>query len=241
MDEFTVYLLSNNSTTHFPSNCSNSFTVKLNKSISFQNHADWELAMTEIIYPSTICSLNGERLIILKNNVQHKVIHYPSVQCVSLQELVHQLNGSNSEYYKFSLEHQRVLKLTVRAPYTVVLDQALSDILCLDYTVVPHHVSPIWSGDTPSLTRNVDYLYVYTNIGQYVLVGDVQVPLLRYFPFNSSTASMKSKVFAKRLYVGLSQSYIEHIEVSIRDGAGELVPFFGHTPTQLTLHFRQRH
>ena len=75
-----------------------------------------------------------------------------------------------------------------------------------------------------------------------VRVGDVQAPLLRYFPFtSSSSSSQKSKTFIKRLFVGLNQSEIEQIEVSIRDSAGDLVPFSDSTATtQLTLQFRRR-
>ena len=200
--------------------------------------------MSEIVYPNSICTLNQEELLILDGDGRcHSVIHYPSVQCTSLVELVNVLNR-NDMCYKFSLishQHYR-LQLIVKPPYTVIMDQTLSDILCFDQSRIPHNLTPTLSSDEPSLTRHVDYLYVYTTIGQFVLVGDVKVPLLRYFPFATSTSpSIQSKVFMKRLYVGVNQSQIEHIDVSIRDDAGELVPFFDHdVTTQLTLHFRRR-
>ena len=243
MDEFTLYLMSDSSKTYFPLTCAKLFTVKLDKAISFQNYADWELAMLDIVYPSSICTLNGEQVIILDENEHvQSSFRYPSIQCTSLPELIAQLNSvNNGKYFQVGMEQHHRIKLTVFAPYTIVFEQALSDILCLDQSLIPHHATPIISSDTPSLTRHVDYLYVYTNIGQYVLVGDVQAPLLRYFPFSSSS-SQKFKTFVKRLFVALNQSQIEHIEVSIRDGAGELVPFSdSNATTQLTLQFRRRH
>lgn len=242
MDDFTLYLMSDTSKAYFPLNSSNMFTVKLDKAISFQNYADWELAMLDIIYPSSICTLNGEKVAILdENGKEMTVLHFPSIQCTSLTELITQLNHGHS-YYQFAIEHPHRIKLTVFAPYTIVFQQALTDILCFDQSTIPHQATPMISSDTPSLTRHVNYLYVYTNIGQYVRVGDVQAPLLRYFPFtSSSSSSQKSKTFIKRLFVGLNQSQIEQIEVSIRDGAGELVPFTDpNASTQLTLQFRRR-
>ena len=242
MDEFTLYLMSNSSKSYFPLNSPNKFTVKLEKAISLENYMDWELTILDMVYPSSICTLNGEQVTVLDNdgNVQ-SVFRYPSVQCRSLPELVAHLNSHGDQYFHFAMEQQRRIKLIVNAPYTIVFGQTLSDILCMDRLNVPHHATPIISNDTPSLTRLVDYLYVYTNIGQYVMVGDVKVPLLRYFPFTSSTSTaIQSKTFMKRLYVGVNQSQIEHIEVSIRDGAGELVPFSdSNTTTQLTLQFRR--
>ena len=239
IEEFTLYLMSNSSKTYFPKNCGNWFTVKLEKPLTFQNHTNWELAITEIIYPNAICTLNGEQLVIVgKDGSNIAVVTYPSVRCTSLQDLVKHLN-KNEKFYHFTvLKEEERLKLTVYEPYTVILNQTLSDILCFDQQHILAAHSPVVSSDRPSLTRHVDYLYVYSNIGQYVSVGDTKVPLLRYFPF--TTTRRKLKTFLKRLYVGLNQSYIEHIEVSIRDGAGELVPFFGDDNTQLTLQFRRR-
>ena len=235
--EFVLYLLSNSSETFFPQNCSNWFTVKLEKPLTFQNHTNWELALTEIINPNAIYTLNGEQLVIVDKDERHvDVMTCPSVRCTSLQDLANQLNRKEHFYHFTVLKEEERLKLTVYEPYTVILNQTLSDILCFDQHILTYTTSPVVSSDRPSLTRHVDYLYIYSNIGRYVTVGDTKVPLLRYFPFSITP----QKSFLKRLYVGLNQSYIEHIEVSIRDGAGELVPFFGDAITQLTLHFRRR-
>lgn len=231
-NEFITYVISNDSLNIYPNNASNSFTVKLESCIHLQDYLNWEFALTEIVYPSAIHTLNGESIVI----VGETELHVPTVCCNTVEDLVHHLNGDkNSQFYEFQLVDKR-LKLTVHSPYTLILDQALCDILCFDNTIISHDATPLVSSGVPSLTRHIDYMYVYTNIGQYVLVGDSKVPLLRYFPLTTST---KNKSFIKRLYVKLNQPRIEHIEVSIRDGAGELVPFIPNEATQLTLHFRR--
>ena len=248
-NDFTLYLKSNDSLNYYPLNCQNSFTVKLEKTISLQNHTNWQLALTEIIYPSAIATLYGEQLFIYRDGgILHKVVKYPTIRCSTLTELVNILNNDGSgqkrnSYYKFQWnKYLQRLELKAIPPYTLYLDQVLCDILCFDETkCLPGTI--LISSDCPSLTRHIDYLYVYTNIGQYVSVGDKKVPLLRYFPFSSSIMEQKSKSFTTLLYVGLVKSHIEHIEVSVRDGAGQLVPFIKDnnlSPLQLIINFRRR-
>ena len=250
-DEFTLYLKSDDSLNYYPLNCQNSFIVKLEKTIDVQNHTEWQLALTEIIYPNAIATLHGEQVCVYRDGIVHKIIKYPTVRCSTLKELVNILNDSGKSFYQFQLnEHLQRLKLKTKSPYTLQLDQLLCDILCFDQTkFLPG--TTVLSSDCPSLIRHIDYLYVYTNIGQYVIVGDKKVPLLRYFPFSSSSSSTStkaqnnSKSFSTLLYVGLVKSHIEHIEVSIRDGAGQLVPFVGEnhasSSLQLVINFQPIH
>ena len=93
----------------------------------------------------------------------------------------------------------------------------------------------------PSLNRGVYALYVYSNICEYSLVGDTQVPLLRAVPLQSSKkyGDVENTVFINPMYVGLSANFIDSIEVDIRDDTGKSIAF-EEGRTVVVLHFRHK-
>ena len=97
------------------------------------------------------------------------------------------------------------------------------------------------ASDTFSLTRRIHYLYVYSNISDYVRIGNMEAPLLAVIPFsiNSCKNILVEKSFKTPLYVPVIQERISHINIEIHDGAGELIPFASDAVTSIRLHFRQ--
>ena len=96
------------------------------------------------------------------------------------------------------------------------------------------------SNDTFSLTRCIDYLYIYSNISEYVRVGNVKAPLLGIVSLESGKEcdKLKEKFFDNPTYVSVIQNDISQIDIAIFDGAGELIPFAKNATTVLSLHFR---
>ena len=97
------------------------------------------------------------------------------------------------------------------------------------------------ASDTFSLTRRIHYLYIYSNISDYVRIGNTKAPLLAAFPINVDICRdlLIEKTFKTPLYVPVIKEHISQIDIFIYDGAGELVPFSSDAVTSLRLHFRQ--
>jgi len=87
-----------------------------------------------------------------------------------------------------------------------------------------------------------DKLFVYCDICEPYITGDVQSPLLRIVALDArndySFASSQISHFSPAQYIGLRQTCFRTVEIDIRDQQGEGIPFeFG--TLIVTLHFRR--
>lgn len=94
-----------------------------------------------------------------------------------------------------------------------------------------------------SLLRGIpDKLFVYCDICEPYITGDVQTPLLRIVALDSQNdyafASTRIKHFSPAQYITLRQTCFRTIEIDIRDHLGQSIPFEFGTLT-VTLHFRR--
>ena len=82
-------------------------------------------------------------------------------------------------------------------------------------------------------------LYVYTDITQNQLMGDVRAPLLRAVPVKSRYADTTCVTYEQPQFVPLSRSNIQTVEINIRSNTGELVSFES-VKSIVTLVFRRK-
>lgn len=141
----------------------------------------------------------------------------------------------------FSLEKKKILKLTLTDSTTsITFSDALRDIFAFDQNCYDKPGSYLAS-DIFSLTRRIHYLYIYSNVGAYVRIGNTEAPLLAVIPFDSDARRnlLREKKFKNPMYVPVIAEHISQIDIAIYDGAGELVPFTADAVTSLRLHFCQ--
>lgn len=108
--------------------------------------------------------------------------------------------------------------------------------------------NPTWTAEhPPQLHRGISRLYIYASCCAPIRVGDVLVPLLRsVFVNDDDDEKKKSDTFGKAknyivkqpMYVPVSNTAINTIEINIRDDSGRIIPFDEGSITSLTLHFR---
>ena len=79
--------------------------------------------------------------------------------------------------------------------------------------------------ETPVLKRNVNNIFVYCNIIDYVHVGNTEAPLLRQFPIASHKHMLINREFINKIFIPLNRYILDRIDVSIHDEAGALIPF----------------
>jgi hypothetical protein len=87
------------------------------------------------------------------------------------------------------------------------------------------------------LQRGFHSLFVYCDIAEHVVVGDVKVPLLRTVNISGKEGVMISKIYQTVQYVPIQRKQFDTIEIDIRDDTGRRVPF-QRGKVIVTLHFR---
>lgn len=92
-----------------------------------------------------------------------------------------------------------------------------------------------------NLRRGLHHIFVYTDIVDYVYVGDKTAPLLRVIPLANTTNNpdQYTHVFTNVHYIPVSRRNIETIQLDLRTDTGEYVSFLS-GPSILKLHFRRR-
>ena len=146
----------------------------------------------------------------------------------------------NDDSITFSLMKDNKLQMKIDAKATTVtFSDTLRDIFAFDQNSYTGKGTFVAS-DKLSLSRRIHYLYVYSNVNDYVRIGDTEAPLLAVIPFNPECLSLlQEKTFKMPMYVPVIQNPISQIDIGIYDGAGQLVPFATDSVTSIRLHFRK--
>ena len=121
----------------------------------------------------------------------------------------------------------------------IEFNQDVRDILALDQSIYRGKCQ-VKGSDVISLSRRINYFYIYSNLGEFVRIGDTEAPLLCHFPFNPKSCGMiTERVFKQPSYVKVKGSQFAQINIGIYDDAGKLIPFHQDAVTSIRLHFRR--
>jgi len=145
------------------------------------------------------------------------------------------LKGVAIHFTLTSKDHLQVL--IGQESISIEIDNNLRDIFAFD-TNVMKGAGVFTASDSLSLTRRIQFLYIYSSISDSIRVGDTEAPLLAITPF-ALKSGVTEKDFYNPLYTRVTQNRISQIDIGIYDGAGQRVPFPRGSITSLRLHFRQ--
>ena len=141
----------------------------------------------------------------------------------------------------FSLSDNNILQMKIDSNTSAItFSDTLRDIFAFDQNSYSGK-GTFSASDVLSLSRRIHYLYVYSNVNDYVRIGDTEAPLLAVIPFNPEKCVdlLQEKTFKLPMYVPVIQNPISQIDIGIYDGAGQLVPFVSNAVTSIRLHFRK--
>lgn len=98
----------------------------------------------------------------------------------------------------------------------------------------------------PQLNASINNMYIYASICAPIRVGDTLVPLLKSLWLdankrNYNVGEMMSIVVKHPMYLPVSGTTINSVEINIRSDSGHLIPFLPGAVTSLTLHFKRNH
>lgn len=89
------------------------------------------------------------------------------------------------------------------------------------------------------LYAGINHMFVYSDLVDFTLLGDVQAPILRVVPFQESHQIHVHKEFLNLHYVPVSKPYFDEIDIHIRGDTGELIQFSG-GKSMIKLHFKKK-
>lgn len=169
-----------------------------------------------------------------------RVVNLPPCSFVKEQNAMHFVNEKiNDSRIFLTCNKNRNVELYIETPnLTVILDDNLRDIFAFDRNAYSGQYTYVASGIF-SLRRRINYLYIYSNLTNYIRVGNTESPLLAIVPLSNDVTQLNEKIFKIPMYIKVCKERISQIDIGIYDGAGQLVPFVSDAVTTLHLHFRQ--
>ena len=247
---FYVTLPSNSNMDIYPDNKKANYKVRLPRTLYLKNK--YEVALVEIEYPITWDTFSqGESYKIIVKDMnragEHIELLIPHAHYDSISELVREINTVLAQYTEESGSlgkarlriHRLQEKITLDLPHNlhVKFSNECCDVLGLQ-------CGKYYNGQANGLycydiSRGFYSLFVYCNVVEPQIVGNVYVPLLRTVAIKGDRGSYVVKTYGEPHYVPVSTDEMAVIEMNIKDDSGHDVPFTN-GKVVCKLHFRQR-
>lgn len=172
-----------------------------------------------------------------------KTINLHRQQFLSPSIAIQYVNDCLSEYdfVQFTLIEKDIVMLKItKENISVSFSSDLRDIFGFDETTYEGKKGFLSSAPI-SLSRRIQYFYIYSDVCDMVRVGDTKAPLLSILPFNAKECRLLTeKRFTLPMYVPVKKTHISSITVEIYDDAGKIIPFHSDALTSIRLHFRKQ-
>lgn len=264
-DEFYIVLPSNSSMKYYPDNTTTRYTTYLPQCVSL--HGKWSVSLAEIHIPMTFLHVPGDGEQNFINiatfaedpdidsgiDFRNERISVPSGVYRNIDTLlktINELPGVRGCFNFYYGSNGYVVTTCVcieceNTEHSFHFSSALNKILGYTHSsgIVVQKASSYIAHCPANLTNAIpDMLFIYTDICEPYITGDVHTPLLRVVPSsvddNYNYGSMKIKSFSPFRYVPLLRTSFQTITIDIRDEFGDAIPFENGTLT-VTLHFRR--
>jgi hypothetical protein len=104
-------------------------------------------------------------------------------------------------------------------------DDILSDEQLLHIEYLTIDAAEPTEAELPPLLKPINSIFLYSNITNYVLVGNTQTPLLGYFPVQTTWGEQGYWSFNPPYYVPVKESLIHTIEIKLCTDTGDEILF----------------
>lgn len=247
---FYVTLPSDSSLKYFPQNKISHFVTRLPVPIDLQG--EWEVGLTEMIYSHSWSNVleGGNEYKYDVGDKNLKRIKIPAGFYDTPEDILKWINyQSFQKKISFTYnKHTRKVKIGLKPDARVHLLPGLAQCLGFDPVELlnedyPSRDSPLKYYESPRIADpNSDFrlMYVYNDIVEPQIVGDILAPLLRVITVKGDDGQLIREVFDRPHYVTLSRKNFQTIETVIRTHSGRLVPF-ERGQLIVKLHFRQKY
>lgn len=237
MSHFYLTLPSNSSMKCHENNTAAKYTTRLPSTLDLSG--DWEVALSEIIYPCKFDLVNGSscKIEVYVDGLYMCQYNFEKSKYDTPINLVRDLNIINNRTYYLATYDESMRQVTMKvheARVTLIFSDALANALGFKNKFFDGPKTYVGE----RITEEPSTMYVYCDLIEYVIVGDARVPLLRTFGMEKSSNEVVHRTFQNPLYVPVQKKHFDSIEMNIMTDAGEAMPFaFGKSVA--ILHFRR--
>ena len=173
-------------------------------------------------------------------------INLPEKEFDSIESMVKYLNPITSDIFKvFKLTKNATIKfeaneniIYVKFPLNFVNLLSLKE----DYFITIFQKTYESNKKAVAHINRINQIYIYSSIIEPILVGSVKVPLLKAIAMNKKfkDGEMFTKTIFNPMYIPISSSNINNIEINIRDDFGRPLNFSNESKSSVTLHLRRK-
>lgn len=264
--DFYITLPSNASMEFYPDNKTTRFTTRLPRECKLPG--EWVAGLQEIQFPQTFSHIPadpGKNYVELYMQKPGAKADSPPKITVSrssiksgvyrnIQDLLTEINTTSAVATHLKFEFDIAGHVTVtqvcnceKTEHSFAMSKVFRAIMGFDVVeewvkimVDPRHAlrSPHPASLSNALPR---VLFVYTDLCESQITGDVQTPLLRVVPIDIDRyeyGSMRLRTFSPPKYMPLLKTSFDTIEIDIRNELGEPI-LFDHGTLAVTLHFKR--
>ena len=239
-DSYYVTLPSNSSMDVNPSNTLTHYRVNLPSAMIFDG--DWEVALAEFSYPHRWLNvIEGHNHIFCSAGEGDQVhVHkIPEGYYPTPEDLISRIDPPISHDKLVRIKYNRFIqKIIVKTEEGVrlALAKRLASLMGFDEG---GEITGVEKAPRVINLRPVQSMFIYTDIIEYNVVGDIRAPLLRIVNVDGEYGQTVTKTFVAPHYVPLKQKAVNTIEIDIRDDTGRFIPFMD-GKVVAKLHFRRR-
>lgn len=235
---FYVTLISDSSKNFFPENKISQFTTQLPSAVDL--NAEWEVALVDFMYPHTWYNIGKDNnlfgFVLDGGNLQGRRIPPGCYETIP-EILKAMVLSSHKNKIEFSY-HPVTKKVTIKTKEkcSVLLHEGLAELLGFYPGVYEGVVESPFIADPKA---SFPVIYVYCDLVDPQIVGDVQAPLLKIVKVEGRDGETVNAHYARPHYVPVIRQHFQTIQVETRLQSGDLVPF-ERGKVILVLHFRMR-
>ncbi|CAH3024098.1 unnamed protein product [Porites evermanni] len=209
---FYVVVASDASIDQYPENTPSSFKMQLPSQLHLSE--DWEVAMTHISYPHTWENIHSNQVsYLLRYNGEKEwtlPIYLPRDTCRTVEDLISGMNLARTLGY---LNHRDLVPALDRtsSPTSVQLNKNQSVTLTATTTTIRRNDELVWG----MLSKHsFQTMYVYSDLIESLVVGDVQANLLRMILPRGQPGEMVADEIKRPTYHRLRTSIFSSVEMN---------------------------
>lgn len=253
-NSFYITLLSNSSVSYFPNNMTSSFFTKLPKTIKLEG--EWVVGLSEFHFPCTMLNVQEHENVLyvrkmqtIQNDTTSSIVefktHIPATNYTTITHLLKAFNENPLIKGQVTFTYDEITKrVSVATSSKNLLSITTSETLSLQLGFEPKtNFIKENKGKYPiNLYLGLpSQIFIYSDIIQPQIVGDVMTPLLRIVPLDPTLyiyGAYKMNTFSTTHYLPVMKREFDVIEIDIRTSIGDRVPFLFGT-SSIKLHFKR--